>query len=57
MQFVLKFPECDARCQEIARSHTPRPQVRLAMADLALAAATLAFFLLAVLFVRALDRS
>jgi hypothetical protein len=25
IQFVLQFPECDARCQEIARSHTPRP--------------------------------
>jgi hypothetical protein len=23
--FVLQFPECDARCQAIARSHTPRP--------------------------------
>jgi hypothetical protein len=23
--FVLKFPECDARCQELARSHAPRP--------------------------------
>jgi hypothetical protein len=23
--FILQFPECDARCQEIARSHTPRP--------------------------------
>jgi len=25
IQFVLQFPECDAPCQEIARSHTPRP--------------------------------
>lgn len=23
--FLLQFPECDARCQEIARSHAPRP--------------------------------
>lgn len=23
--FILKFPECDARCDEIARSHMPRP--------------------------------
>jgi hypothetical protein len=23
--FVLQFPECDARCQGIARSHNPRP--------------------------------
>lgn len=23
--FILQFPECDARCQEIARSHAPRP--------------------------------
>jgi hypothetical protein len=23
--FVLQFPECEARCQEIARSHSPRP--------------------------------
>jgi len=23
--FVLQFPECDARCQGIARSHAPRP--------------------------------
>jgi hypothetical protein len=23
--FILQFPECDARCQEIARSHLPRP--------------------------------
>jgi hypothetical protein len=23
--YVLKFPECDGRCQEIARSHNPRP--------------------------------
>jgi hypothetical protein len=23
--FILQFPECDARCQEIARSHMPRP--------------------------------
>jgi len=22
---ILQFPECDARCQEIARSHAPRP--------------------------------
>jgi hypothetical protein len=25
IQFVSQFPECDAPCQEIARSHTPRP--------------------------------
>jgi cytochrome b pre-mRNA-processing protein 3 len=25
LQFIVKFPECDATCQEIARSHTPRP--------------------------------
>jgi hypothetical protein len=25
VQFILKFPECDARCDEIARSHMPRP--------------------------------
>jgi cytochrome b pre-mRNA-processing protein 3 len=25
VQFILKFPECDARCEEIARSHMPRP--------------------------------
>jgi hypothetical protein len=25
IQFISQFPECDARCQEIARSHTPRP--------------------------------
>ncbi len=35
----------------------PTPGKERAMANLALAAATLAFFLLAVLFVRALDRS
>jgi hypothetical protein len=23
--FLLQFPECEARCQGIARSHTPRP--------------------------------
>lgn len=23
--FLLQFPECDATCQRIARSHTPRP--------------------------------
>ncbi len=58
VQFVLKFPECDARLPgNRAKPHPPAHQVRLAMADLALAAATLAFFLLAVLFVRALDRS
>ncbi len=26
IQFVLKFPECDAACQEIARAHTPAPR-------------------------------
>jgi hypothetical protein len=31
--------------------------MRIAMADLALAAATVAFFVIAILFVRALDRS
>jgi hypothetical protein len=31
--------------------------VRLAMVDLALAVATVAFFVIAILFVRALDRS
>ncbi|MGA8891628.1 MAG: hypothetical protein WB493_08675 [Anaeromyxobacteraceae bacterium] len=25
IRFVVQFPECDARCQEIARSHVPRP--------------------------------
>lgn len=25
IQFISQFPECDARCQELARSHTPRP--------------------------------
>jgi hypothetical protein len=25
VSFLLQFPECDARCQGIARSHTPRP--------------------------------
>jgi hypothetical protein len=25
IQFILKFPECDAPCREIARSHMPRP--------------------------------
>jgi hypothetical protein len=25
LQFIVKFPECDATCQEIARSHAPRP--------------------------------
>jgi hypothetical protein len=25
VEFILQFPECDARCQEIARSHFPRP--------------------------------
>jgi hypothetical protein len=25
IQFISQFPECDAPCQEIARSHTPRP--------------------------------
>jgi len=25
IRFVSQFPECDAPCQEIARSHTPRP--------------------------------
>jgi hypothetical protein len=23
--YLLQFPECDARCQGIARSHAPRP--------------------------------
>jgi hypothetical protein len=23
--YVLKFPECDARCQQVARLHAPRP--------------------------------
>jgi hypothetical protein len=23
--FVLQFPECDASCQDLARSHQPRP--------------------------------
>jgi len=23
--FVLQFPECDARCQGLARGHSPRP--------------------------------
>ncbi len=26
IQFVLKFPECDAACQEIAREHAPVPR-------------------------------
>jgi hypothetical protein len=25
VEFILQFPECDARCQEIARLHAPRP--------------------------------
>lgn len=25
IRFVVQFPECDAHCQEIARSHAPRP--------------------------------
>jgi hypothetical protein len=25
VQFISQFPECDARCQELARSHMPRP--------------------------------
>lgn len=25
IRFVLQFPECDARCQQIARSHAPLP--------------------------------
>jgi cytochrome b pre-mRNA-processing protein 3 len=25
VEFILKFPECDATCQEIARRHAPRP--------------------------------
>jgi hypothetical protein len=25
VNFLLQFPECDARCQGIARSHAPRP--------------------------------
>ncbi len=23
-EFILEFPECDARCQELARSHVPK---------------------------------
>jgi hypothetical protein len=25
IRFVVQFPECDARCQQIARSHVPMP--------------------------------
>jgi hypothetical protein len=25
LQFIVKFPECDAPCQALARSHAPRP--------------------------------
>jgi hypothetical protein len=25
IQFILKFPECDGTCQDIARSHEPLP--------------------------------
>jgi cytochrome b pre-mRNA-processing protein 3 len=25
IQFIVKFPECDAPCQDIARTHAPRP--------------------------------
>jgi cytochrome b pre-mRNA-processing protein 3 len=25
VEFILKFPECDATCQAIARRHAPRP--------------------------------